>query len=264
MLAILTGHTHRGEYTVILSSGEKLRVLDILYGIDSDGIAAALQPFTTHPPRIVLTDCDPIVYAAVKEAFPTTAHIIPAEMWLKLVRDDFAALAAEQLRWVTIPDKVGKVLAPGAADEENMTIDLKNIFIARPEIKKPYRDYHELRRLITDRDFRWSIEELDEWPRHIDSTFYMQLSATLIQYREYRKEIALHQEYGEHVPNGLLSATDRLEDILKERRTFSPEVLQAAVLYSTENDPQGVDIEKVITKLLSLQQGSRRKHYDYE
>ena len=148
-----------------------------------------------------------------------------------------------------------------------MSSDLKRIFAERDALIEPYKDYHYLRGRIMDRDFRWSIEELDEWPDTIDNAFRQQLYATLIQYHEYRTEIALHQEHWEIVPNGLLSAIDRLEEVIRPRRTFSEEALQAAVLYSTDADPenwQGAEIEKVISKLLELQEGSRRKQHDYE
>lgn len=261
VLGAVSGHTDKDDYVLIFSCDEEIRVLDILFGIDSDRITASLRRFGGTNTGFVLTDCDPTVYAAAEEALPGAAHIIPAELWLKLVRGDFSELAAEKLKWVNVPNKKSKVLEPKPEDEENLSHDLKRIFGERPLLKKPYDDYHKLVNLIMNRDFRWTIEELDEWPDMIDEEFRLRLSVTLLQYREYRNEIARHQEYPEKVPIGLLSATDRLEELIRKRRIFSEEALRAAVLYSVHpesHDRRGIPIEEVIKKLEQLQERSGR------
>lgn len=265
VVCILTGNTDRDKYTLLLSCDDGIRILDILYGIDTVKIIASIRRFCGAGTTYVLTDCDPVVYSAAKEALPQAVHIIPAELWLKLVRNDFAELAHEMMRWVSVPNKEQLLLAPKAAEEENLSYELKRIFDARPDIKEPYEDYHYLRFTITDWEFRWHIEELDEWPDTIDNTFRQQLSVTLFTYREYRREISAHQEHWDQVPISLLFATDRLEELIRSRRTFSEEALQAAVLYSTGADPgdwRGVDIEAVINKLMQLHQRSRRNKYE--
>ena len=75
-----------------------------------------------------------------------------------------------------------------------------------------------------------------------------------------------------HLGRAFSDMSLRLEELIRERRTFSEESLQAAVLYSTEpdegDDPEiwrGIKIEKVIKKLTELQEGSsRRRSNDYE
>ena len=89
VIGAFTGHTDKDAYTLIVSCGESIRILDILYGIDSGRIVASLRRFSGENTAYILTDCDPTVYVAAKEALPGATHIIPAELWLKLVREDF-------------------------------------------------------------------------------------------------------------------------------------------------------------------------------
>ena len=266
-IGAITGQTDKGEYTLIFSCDDGIRVLDILLGIDSDRITASLRRFSGGNARYILTDCDPTVYAAAKEALPKALHIIPAEMWLKLVRKDFVEFAHDPLKWLSVRNKQSLLLEPSASEAENMSPELKRIFNARPELEEPYHDYHYLRAAIFDRQERWHIGELDEWPDTLDDAFREQLSATLIQYREYRAEIARHEDHPEVVPLGLLSQTDRLEELIRTRRCFSEEVLQAMVLYSAEADLanwQGIRIEEITAILYTLPMRSRRKEYDDE
>ncbi len=267
VIAAITGQTEKEDYTLTLSCDEGIRILDILLGVDTDRIAASLKRFGSPESRFVLTDCNPTVYEAAKEALPKALHIIPAEMWLKLVRRDFIEYARGPLRWLQIRNKLDLLLEAKANSEENTPPNLRKIFSSRPELKDPYDDYHYLRDIIFNREIQWHINELDEWPAGIDDAFRDQLSATLIQYREYREEIARHEDHRDCVPVTLLASTDRLEELIRSRRCFSEEVLQAMVLYSTENDPdrwEGVGIADVINKLSSLPESSRRNEYDDE
>ena len=270
IIGVITGQLKEDKYVLIISCDDGIRILDILLGVDSDRIITSLRRFGTNVSKCILTDCDPTVYTAVKEALPGVLHIIPAEMWLRLVREDFSLLANEFLRWAepSIHNKLELILDKKVADEQNTSVELKRIFAARPELLEPYKDYHYLRDVITNREFRWSINELDEWPEKIDIPFRERLDSTLLQYDVYREEICRQQEHSEYVPDNLLSATDLLEGQIRSRRNFSDEALRAAVLYSIESDLehwQGLEIEEVIRKLNELQNGSRRRNiYDYE
>lgn len=269
VIGAITGRTDDNTYILIVSCDDGIRVLDVLLGMDSAKVIASLRRFGSKASRCILTDCDPTIYAAVKEALPDVLHIIPAEMWLKLVREDFSLLSHDIMRWAvpSIKNKRDLVLAPKVADEQNTSIELQRIFSARSELKEPYKDYHYLRDLIMNRGFRWDISELDAWPDDLDSTFRERLGATLLQYNLYREEIARHQEHPEFVPDNLLTATDRLEELISTRRNFSEEALQAAILYSVDSDLdhwQGIRIEEIIIKLSRLQKSSRRSDYDDE
>ncbi len=270
IIGVITGQLEENKYVLIISCDNDIRILDIMLGVDSSRILASLRRFGSNVSKCVLSDCDPTVYAAVKEALPGALHIIPAEMWLKLVREDFTLLSHDIMRWAEprIRNKQELVLAPKVADEQYTSVELKRIFDARPQLKEPYQDYHYLRDLIMNRDFSWDITELDQWPEGIDYGFREQLSSTILQYDLYREEISRQQEHPEYVPDNLLSATDRLETVIQNRRSFSDEVLRAAVLYSIESDLEqwlGLEIEEVIRKLNELQNGSRRRNiYDYE
>lgn len=269
IIGVVTGQLEEDKYVLIISCDEGIRILDIMLGVDSERIVATLRRFGSNVSKCILTDCDPTVYAAVKEALPGALHIIPAEMWLKLVREDFIFLSHVEMRWAEprIKNKQELVLAPKVADDRNASMELNRILSARPQLMEPYNDYHYLRDLIMNREFRWDITEIDQWPDAIDNRFKRQLGSTLLQYGLYREEISRHQEHPDYVPDNLLSVTDRLETVIQTRRSFSEEALQAAVLYSTESDLdhwQGVEIEEVIRKLTELQGSSRRRNDDYE
>lgn len=276
IIGAIAGSTQDDVYTLVFSCedddlGKKaIRVLDILLGIDSERIVASLRRFGSAATHFVLTDCNPTVYAAAKEALPKAVHIIPAELWFKLVRQDYVDYIHPTLRWLTNPRKETLMLDPRAEGNENMDPQLKRIFEARSEahLEDTYHDYHYIRERITDRDFRWTISELDDIRGELDDMkFCEQMDPTFLQYSEYRSEIARQEENREVVPETLLFQTDRLEELIGKRRIFSEEALQAAVLYSVDADPeiwQGIKIEEIIKKLTELQKGSRRRYDDYE
>ena len=284
IIGALTGTTDRAEYTLIFSCRQekeeqgvnilKIYVLDILLGIDYVRIVASLRRFGSTVTRFILTDCDPTVYAAAKEAFPKAVHIIPAELWFKLVRQDYIDFIQQSLRWLPVRNKQQLMLEPRSDDEENWDPQLKRMFDARKEerLKDTYHDYHYMRDRIMDREFRWTIDELDEIRDELfDTRFCEQMAPTFLRYTEYRAEIARQEEFREVVPETLLFQTDRLEELIRERRTFSEEALQAAVLYSTELDEedypegwQGIAIDKIIKMLTELQEGSGRRNNEYE
>ena len=270
IIGVITGQLEDNKYVLIISCDDGIRILDIMLGVDSSRIVASLRRFGSNVSKCILSDCDPTVYAAVKEALPGALHIIPAEMWLKLVREDFSLLSHEIMRWAvpSIKKKQDLILAAKAADEQNTSLELQRIFSARPQLIKPHKNFHDLRDLVTYHDVRWDISELDGWPEDLDDSFRERLEVTLLQYEQYREEISRQQQFPEYVPENLLPSTDRLEKLIRKRRNFSEDALQAAVLYSIDSDLehwQGLEIEEVIRKLNELQNGSRRRNvYDYE
>ena len=87
-LAILSGRTDRECYTIFLNLDDGIRIFDVLYGVDSADIAAVLRKLDTTKVQTVLSDCNPIIVATVKDYFPDAVHIIPVDFWFKLVEDD--------------------------------------------------------------------------------------------------------------------------------------------------------------------------------
>ena len=284
IIGAISGSTDKEEYTLVFSCRKekgdrdvnafRIYVQDILLGVDSERIVASLRLFGGNATHFILTDCHPTIYAAAKEALPKAVHIIPAELWFKLVRHDYVEYIHPTLRWLPNRNKQHLMLEPRSDDEENWDPQLKRMFDARKKerLKDTYHDYHYMRDRIMDREFRWTIDELDEIRDELfDPKFCEQMAPTFLQYTEYRDEIARQEDYREIVPETILFQTDRLEELIRDRRTFSEEALQAAVLYSTEpdekDDPenwQGIRIEKIIKKLTELQEGSRRRSNDYE
>ncbi len=273
IIGAITGSTDKAEYTMIFCCHEEnntqvIRILDILLGIDSDCIIASLRRFGSSSTRFILTDCNPTVYAAAKEALPKSIHIIPAELWFKLVRNDYVDYIHPSLRWLPYKRKLELMIDPRAKDEENTDPQLKRMFEARPGLETTYNDYQNLMEKIMNREIRWTIDELDETLEDLyDPVLREHMGATMVQYKEYRREIAEQQEHWRIVPETLLFQTDTLEKLISKRRTFSEEALQAAVLYSIESDLenwQGIKIEEIIRKLTELQENSRRSNYEYE
>ena len=284
IIGAITGSTDKEEYTLFFScrqekddqgvSALRIYILDILLGVDTERIVASLRRFGGTETHFILTDCNPTVYAAAKEALPKAIHIIPAELWFKLVRHDYVDYTHPSLRWLPNRNKQQLMLEPRSDDEANWDPQLKRMFDARKEerLEDTYHDYHYMRDRIMDREFRWTIDELDEIRDELfDPKFCEQMTPTFLQYTEYRSEIARQEEYRDVVPETLLFQTDRLEELIRERRTFSEESLQTAVLYSTKPDGdeslenwQGIRIEKIIKKLADLQEDSRRRNHDYE
>ena len=130
--------------------------------------------------------------------------------------------------------------------------DLKKILTMRPEMEEPYSDFNYLREMINRRDELWVYDELVEWIETVDDAFREELSVTEYQLQYYRQEIEAHMHHRDSVPDRLYRLTDRLEEILKKKRTFSTEVLKARVLYSRDadlDDWRGIPIEDVITTL---------------
>lgn len=250
-LAILSGRTDRESYTIFLTLDDGIRILDVLYGVDSADIAAVLRKLDTAAVQTVLSDCDPIIAAAVKDHFPNAVHIIPVDFWFKLVADDFASFSHNRIKWCPVKDKDDLIQTPYSELVMRQS-DLKKILTMRPEMEKPYFDFNYLREMINRRDELWVYDELVEWIETVDDDFREELSVTEYQLQYYRQEIEAHMHHRDAVPDRLYRLTSRLEEILKKKRTFSTEVLKARVLYSRNadlDDWRGIPIEDVITTL---------------
>lgn len=250
-LAVLSGRTDRESYTIFLNLDDGIRIFDVLYGVDSTDIAAVLRKLDVTAVQTVLTDCDPIIAATVKDHFPNAVHIIPVDFWFKLVADDFAAFSHNRIKWCPVKDKDELIQTPFSELVMRQS-DLKKILTMRPEMEKPYSDFNYLREMINRRDELWVYDELVEWIETVDDDFREELSVTEYQLQYYRQEIEAHMHHRDAVPDRLYRVTTRLEEILKKKRTFSTEVLKARVLYSRNadlDDWQGIPIEDVITTL---------------
>ena len=57
-LAILSGKTDRYQYTVFLNLDDGIRVYDIMYGVSSADIVAALLKNNVSDVQVVLSDCN--------------------------------------------------------------------------------------------------------------------------------------------------------------------------------------------------------------
>lgn len=250
-LAVLSGRTDRESYTIFLNLDDGIRVFDILYGVDSADIAAILRKLDVTAVQTVLSDCDPIITAAVKDHFPNAVHIIPVDFWFKLVADDFAAFSHSRIKWCPVKDKDELIQTPYSELVMRQS-DLKKILTMRPEMEEPYSDFNYLREMINRRDELWVYDELVEWIETVDDAFREELSVTEYQLQYYRQEIEAHMHHRDAVPDRLYRLTSRLEEILKKKRTFSTEVLKARVLYFRDadlDDWRGIPIEDVITTL---------------
>jgi len=250
-LAVLSGRTDRESYTIFLNLDDGIRVFDILYGVDSADIAAVLLKLDVAAVQTVLSDCNPIIAATVKDHFPNAIHIIPVDFWFKLVADDFATFSHNRIKWCPVKDKDELIQTPYSELVMRQS-DLKKLLTMRPEMEEPYSDFNYLREMINRHDELWVYDELVEWIETVDDDFREELSVTEYQLQYYRQEIEAHMHHRDAVPDRLYRLTSRLEEILKKKRTFSTEVLKARVMYSRDadlDDWQGIPIENVITTL---------------
>ena len=234
-----------------MSLDDGIRVFDVLYGVDSADIVAILRKLDVAAVQTVLSDCDPIIAATVKDHCPNAVHIIPVDFWFKLVADDFATYSHSRIKWCPVKDKDELIQTPYSELVMRQS-DLKKILTMRPEMEQPYFDFNNLREMINRRDELWVYDELVEWIETMDDAFREELSVTEYQLQYYRQEIEAHMHHRDAVPDRLYRLTSRLEEILKKKRTFSTEVLKARVLYSRNadlDDWQGIPIEDVITTL---------------
>ena len=262
-IAIISGLTDRDRYTLILNLDDGIRVYDALYGVQSSDIAAVIRRIGPENIKSVLTDCDPTIVETVKDYLPSADHIIPVHYWFKLVLDDFAVFAHDRIKWCTVPDKDCLILQP-ETDLGFRVGNLERLFLERPTVKTPHKNFNDLRELINRRDEMWVFEELVEWIEGLDPNFKAELSTTIDRLYLHREEIEAHIQHRELVPEQLFTLTEAMENHISNMRTFSAEVLRARMLYSADADLpnwSGVPISDVLTALDTLNGGNR---YEYQ
>lgn len=264
-IAVMSGKTDNDYYTIVLNLDDGVRVLDILYGINSSDIVFLIKSLSPNGVQTIFSDFNPIITYAIKDNFPNANYMIPVDYWFKLVTGDFAEYAHEILRWSTVRGKDALILKSKAELGYRIS-DLERLLDSRPQIVPAYKKYNELRDIISRRDEMWIYEELTEWADALGPDFKEQLSATLLQLQLYQPELEAHVQYRELVPERLYSLTERLEELISSMRTFSDEVLKARVLYSTNTDLQnwrGVPIENAISALEKMTRNGEDYH-EYE
>ena len=109
-------------------------------------------------------------------------------------------------------------------------------------------------------------DELIEWTESVDGEFKEQLTATIMQLKEYRNEVEAHVLNRNEVPEQLHYFTSRLEELIRPLRTFSTEVLRARVLYSADavlDDWRGIPIDTAIKAIENTKQTEEYED-DYE
>lgn len=265
-IAILSGKTDKDYYTIFISLDDGIKIYDVLFGVNTLEIAATIKNIGIDNITTVLSDCNPTIISAIKDNLPDALHIIPVEYWFDLVTDDFAYFSHEKLKWNPTPNKDNLVLTPPAELGYRVS-DIKRLLNDRPALKKPYADYNRLRDIISRRDELWVYDELIEWTESVDGEFKEQLTATVMQLKEYRNEIEAHVFNYTEVPEQLHYFTSRLEELIKVPRTFSTEVLRARVLYSADaklDDWRGVPIDAAIKVIENMKQQTEEYEDDYE
>lgn len=264
-IALLSGKTDRDYYTIILNLDDGIRILDILYGVNSPDLVAVIGRISPRGPQTVLSDFNPIISDVIKDNLSGATYIVPVDFWFKLVTDDFSEYAHEILKWSTVYDKDSLILKSEAELGYRIS-DQKRLLESRPKIVPSYNKYNELRNIISRRDETWVYDELTDWASDLEPDFKELLSATLLQLQIYHAELEAHVQYKEKVPDRLFALTQRLEELISSMRTFSDEVLKARVLYSTDvdlHDWRGVPIEDAIVALENMKRNGDR-YYEYE
>ncbi len=250
-LAIISFATEKDRCVLFLNLDDGVRIFDALYGVNSSEIAAVIRKLDTARVKTVITDCEEIIVAAAKDFFPGAVHIIPVELWFRLVTADFEAFAHDILKWCAVRNKEYKIMIPRAILGP-LAADIQLIFDARPSIQRPYEDYNTLREIISNRDELWVYDELLEWCDSIGSEFEEHLSVTIMQMEHYRQEIENHVHYRKEVPEPLSRVVNWLEYELKQLRFFSTETVKAKLLYGVQADLEnwtGIPIGDVLESL---------------
>ena len=171
--------------------------------------------------------------------------------------------AHDRIKWCTVPDKDSLILQP-ETDLGFRVGNLERLFLERPTVKTPHKNFNDLRELINRRDEMWVFEELVEWIAGLDPDFKDDLSTTIARLYLHRAEIEAHVQHRELVPEQLFTLTEAMENHISNMRTFSAEVLRARMLYSADADLpnwSGVPISDVLTALDTLNGGNR---YEYQ
>lgn len=265
-IAIISGKTDRDFYTLILNLDDDIRIFDILSGVSSNDIIGKLQWIGLNNIKTVISDCNPTIVDTINDVLPNATYIIPIQYWFKLVYDDFSEYSHDILRWSAVKGKNRLILLP-ESELGFRTSDLNMLFETRPDIKKPYSDFNELRSLINNRENPWTITDVDAWTTHIDPDFRSNLETTILRLNVYKDLIYQHELNRTMVPDLLYTYTDKIEDIISVVKTFSDFQLKARVLYSVQTDLRdwrGVPIKDVINTLEEMDINRRNKRNEYE
>lgn len=256
-IAIVSGATDKDRYTVIFNLDDGIKVYDVLFGVQSADIAAVVRRIGTDRIKTILSDCDPTIIETIKDNLPKALHIIPVHYWFKLVSDDFAEYAHDRIKWCSVPDKDALIMRP-ETELGFRTSNISRLLNERPVIAMPYRNFNDLRALISRRDEMWVFQELADWIESMDADFKEYISTTIDRLYLCRREIESHVHHREIVPELLYPYTEMMEQHISHMKTFSSEVLRARVLYSNETDLQnwsGIPIESVIAALNAMNGG---------
>ena len=259
-IAIVSGATDKDRYTAILNLDDGIKVYDVLFGVQSADIAAVIRRIGAGHIKTILSDCDPTIIETIKDNLPKASHIIPVHYWFKLVTEDFAEYAHDRIKWCSVPDKDALIMLP-ETELGFRTSNISRLLNERPVIAMPYRNFNDLRALISRRDEMWVFQELVDWIDNTDADFRNHLSTTIDRLHWCRKAIENHIHYRHLVPEQLYPCTEAIEQHISRMKTFSPEVLQARVLYSNETDLQnwsGIPIEDVVAALNTMNGGYRK------
>jgi len=259
-IAIVSGATDKDRYTAILNLDDGIKVYDVWFGVQSADIAAVIRRIGADRIKTILSNCDPTIIETIKDNLPKALHIIPVHYWFKLVSDDFAEYAHDRIKWCSVPDKDALIMLP-ETELGFRTSNISRLLNERPVIAKPYRNFNDLRALISRRDEMWVFQELADWIESMDADFKEYISTTIDRLYLCRREIENHVHHRELVPEKLYPYTEMMEQHISHMKTFSSEVLRARVLYSNEADLQnwsGVPIEEVVAALNTMNGGYRK------
>ena len=267
-LAILEGHAGETEYTLVLSLDDDIRVFDVLLGVNSIEIGHVLRKIGPGGIKTVISDCSPVINDAITDYIPDALHIIPVEIWFRLVSDDFQSYAHKTIRWSSVRKKDELIMIP-RADLGYRVSDLEKLLDDRPKVRPVYVDFNDLRALIERRGELWVFDELQEWADSIcdDSKECMAPSLYLLQ--AYQRAIEAQTQHRDIVPNLLADYVSQLEELLSQAKTFSEDILKARVLYVINTDLydwRGVPVQDVIRTLQDMDLATKRKRresYDY-
>lgn len=265
-LAIVSGRTDRDQYTMFLTTDNGIRVFDIIYGVSSLDIIGKLRQNGLNHVDTIISDCNPTIVDTINDNYPNSTYIIPVQYWFKLVSEDFAEYAHERLRWSPIRNK-DQIIMQSESELGLRTTNRDTLLETRPELRQPYYDYNELRNLISDRERRWTVNDLDAWTSHVDPDFRSHLEPTILRLTAYKDLIYQHELHRDLVPDNLYALTKRLEELISEARTFSDAQLKARLLYLVPTDLddwRGIPIETIIAALGEMNLQQRRNRNEYE
>ena len=261
-LAIVSGESKDGPYTLFLNLDDGIKIFDIQFGISSESIGQVLRRIDLASVKIVLSDCNPSINDAISDYLPGILHIIPVELWLLQAKESYRTFAHNTIKWSNIPRKDQLIMIPRSQVVYSDEYNLNRLLEARPKVKSAYDDYSRLMNLIERRDELWVFEELQEWADTTCDDIKECMALPLYLLEVYHNEIKAQTQYREVVPERLSDYLTELESLLSEAKVFSDAVLKARALYSVETDLKdwhGIPIETVIAALGDMNIAPKRK-----